>query len=413
MVSLSSLPYRIYSNRIVFDFLNEKDHGKKINKMIELLRNFVNKPISPSWLKNKIYNFMSNRKLGYIVFLALKYFYELEKINVSDLDSIIHFYEYIQKHYNGFARISQTSDIYKNFTNRTKISIVNKLIPLIFPYVILLEKQTIQPSKFISVCNFLILDGIISASEKIEITFFSHKHFSQIIKNIVYRAKKSKIFIDLTLKDNELVCSFYNPINYLPKELSAKFSRRYSNILIHALHLYRPWTIRAFIKFYEKTYLFKLNSESPWAPDFEPPSSLEKKHAVRISFDSKVEKTVYDACLRSLTKNNCNVTREEKLIPLEKNRFFIPDLVIRCNKREYFIEIIGFWTENYARKKREKLQMLPDNIKNCLILVIDSKISRYFEDLPFQKIIYKTEKDAYMKISDTLKKLFGIRNASR
>ena len=178
MVSLSSLPYRIYSNRIVFDFLNEKDHGKKINKMIELLRNFVNKPISPSWLRNKIYNFMSNRKLGYIVFLALKYFYELEKINVSDFDSIIHFYEYIQKHYNGFARISQTSDIYKNFTNRTQISIVNKLIPLIFPYVILREKQTIQPSKFISVCNFLILDRIISASEKIEITFFSHKHFS-------------------------------------------------------------------------------------------------------------------------------------------------------------------------------------------------------------------------------------------
>ena len=107
------------------------------------------------------------------------------------------------------------------------------------------------------------------------------------------------------------------------------------------------WFIRAEIldEHSKRIYIFELSSSDgvmlPVIEEYvEYDSSLERQFAVKIKFLLGAE-----------------VIREPGILKAG-NYAYIPDFLVRKNGKEVYVEIAGFWTEEYLRAKMEKLSQL-------------------------------------------------------
>jgi Uncharacterized conserved protein len=162
---------------------------------------------------------------------------------------------------------------------------------------------------------------------------------------------------------------------------------RYGTRMAKIIPLILPfsyWKIFAYIssklrskKSKAKTYKFILNNESERLfPSF-------KK--VEVTYDSELEE--------EFAKRFVTVTGEWKLIrepePLISGKtIFIPDFLIVKGDVKVYLEIMGFWTEDYLKRKIEKIKQLRDI---NLILAIDSSLGDIKIDDP-NIIIIKYDK---------------------
>lgn len=78
-----------------------------------------------------------------------------------------------------------------------------------------------------------------------------------------------------------------------------------------------------------------------------------------IKFDSRYEEEIY-RLLKDVFPT-CKILREPEAIEL-KNGIFLPDFKIESGTKEVFVEVVGYWTEEYIRKKSEKLSEFRDKI---------------------------------------------------
>ena len=53
------------------------------------------------------------------------------------------------------------------------------------------------------------------------------------------------------------------------------------------------------------------------------------------------------------------------------------------------MELVGFWTEDYARKKREKLDSIYRSGIRNIVAVVDAKLRKYFKDARFPVVYYE------------------------
>lgn len=158
----------------------------------------------------------------------------------------------------------------------------------------------------------------------------------------------------------------------------------------------KDWYMRAYIKYklgkkFHKTLRMDLDKAS-YANLF--PSYNEKE----ISYDSIVEE---DFSKRFFTvSEDWQIIREPE--PIVKDNFiFIPDfLLVKGDKKVYF-EIIGFWSEEYMKRKLEKIKRLKDL---NLILAINSSLGNFKIDEPNISVIYFDKKISVIDVLNSLKK---------
>jgi hypothetical protein len=104
---------------------------------------------------------------------------------------------------------------------------------------------------------------------------------------------------------------------------------------------------------------------------------------VKESFDSAVEASF--ARSFSGLRLGWKLKREPELLIAGKY-VFIPDFGFEKNGMKAFLEVVGFWTDEYLRKKVEKLQKL--DVENLLIAVDRSLNCAKFENVKGQVIFY-------------------------
>lgn len=268
-----------------------------------------------------------------------------------------------------------------------------------------------------------------TSKEEIENAFFSDLPEESILKNLrrisaIDLIKKYNLSLTQTLLFNalELVISIesnyqqiFRQINYLglmyeveknenekfeikitgPASIfkkTKKYGTSFAKLLNYVINADK-WSLSAKIEMKwgneQKIYDFKLNSSD---------SILLYKNKTEIDdFDSEVEAQFYKDF--KLYNTGWEIKREPTIIRT-KNYITIPDFGFYKYGQEIFLEVVGFWTPEYIKKKVWKLK----NAETKIMVAVNQNLNCEKEDFPEEVIFYK-ERIPIKPIIKILKKI--------
>lgn len=176
--------------------------------------------------------------------------------------------------------------------------------------------------------------------------------------------------------DKRIICTVDGPLSII--RLTDKYGIAMAKLIPFIIFTER-WSIDATIlrksmKGIKKTYNFQLSSRDKDLPIFdashitshthlqsEPDSEIGlsfNKYIMDI-FDSNVEKKFMDKFLTFST--DWRLAREPNPLILSDGKAFIPDFVFEKHGVKVYLEIVGFWTKDYLKRKLEKIKDLTTN----------------------------------------------------
>lgn len=246
-------------------------------------------------------------------------------------------------------------------------------------------------------------------------------------------------------KENKVICTVNGPLSIV--RLTDRYGMAMAK-LIPSIILSEIWSIsatilRKSISGMKKTYDFELSSTDKDIPLFDASTfhfqseqisgpGLSYDNSGMEYFDSSIEKKFMDKFLKFST--GWELVREPDPLILSNGKAFIPDFVFEKYGVKVYLEIVGFWTEDYLKRKLEKIKDLtltsksetgtstgPDllivaNMDNCISengkkIPIDSVFSKFVnkkhlifyrkDEIPFGPIISYL-KDIDHKIIDEI-----------
>ncbi|MHA2499648.1 MAG: DUF790 family protein [Candidatus Hodarchaeales archaeon] len=203
-------------------------------------------------------------------------------------------------------------------------------------------------------------------------------------KKLLFLAKRNGVYIDISLETEWRVIELLGPRRLVKR---SRYSRSLGKVLKSATN-------------------FALSGEQGLIPIIEialprgrgeriievTPEAFERIYGEieekDVLFDSEVEKRLY----YQLSNDPWVVEREPLLHFDKENLLFLPDfrLSLRFNQVNVYLEVVGFWTKEYLEKKVEKLNRLPSDFQD-LILVVDSSLA--FPETRFPTFYYKNLKN--------------------
>jgi len=239
--------------------------------------------------------------------------------------------------------------------------------------------------------------------------------------------KKNEILPDNN-EQNKVICTVNGPLSIvrLTDRYGMAIARLIPSIIFSEIWSIKATILRKSISGSKKTYDFELSSTDKDIPLFDASTfhlQSDQKSASELSsnnysmdyFDSSVEKKFMDKFLKFST--GWSLFREPDPLILSNGKAFIPDFVFEKYGVKVYLEIIGFWTEDYLKRKLEKIKDLtksetgastgPDllivaNMDNCISengkkIPIDSVFSKFVnkkrlifykkDEIPFGPII--------------------------
>lgn len=120
---------------------------------------------------------------------------------------------------------------------------------------------------------------------------------------------------------------------------------------------------------------------------------LDSEYSSLLRTTSRPRGAVYDSSVeerfaRSFTLLDTGWTLTREPGPLiAGNLVFIPDFLFRKRDMQVYMEIVGFWTEEYLKKKIQKLQLLEED--NLVVAVDENLACSAFKELEGEiKVIY-------------------------
>ena len=137
---------------------------------------------------------------------------------------------------------------------------------------------------------------------------------------------------------------------------------------------------------------------------------IEQQIREKPVFDSLIEEKFFKFFEREVPKGWKVIHEPEPIIVPETGTLFIPDFALMRSNVKVYVEIIGFWTESYKKKKKEKLRILKEYTSPTikLILLIDKKYKEFFtEDLGFPTVFYSSKGIKSIEILKILEQSFS------
>ena len=142
----------------------------------------------------------------------------------------------------------------------------------------------------------------------------------------------------------------------------------------------------------KRIYDFTLDNTKPiFDIEPEPNSNLE-------TFDSAIEKEF------SLLNFNGWLAKRESAVLKAGQYAFIPDFSLEKNGKKVYVEIIGFWTPEYLKKKIQKINMLEKKEKKDMILLVNKKLACSGSEFNTENLIFYDKKIPYLDILKILRK---------
>ncbi|MGI0030425.1 MAG: DUF790 family protein, partial [Nitrososphaeraceae archaeon] len=242
--------------------------------------------------------------------------------------------------------------------------------------------------------NISILQTVLLNCVKLEFSVYGGFNWKKILRKIKQLGLMYYLYNEPNLKlasnnqtknqdmllgsnnDKRIICTVDGPLSIV--RLTDKYGMAMAK-LIPLIIFTERWSIDATIlrksmKGIKKTYNFQLSNRDKDLPIFdashitshtplqsEPDSEigLSFNKYIMDSFDSNVEKKFMDKFLRFST--DWQLAREPDPLILSDGKAFIPDFVFEKYGVKVYLEIVGFWTEDYLKRKLEKIKDLTTN----------------------------------------------------
>ena len=186
-----------------------------------------------------------------------------------------------------------------------------------------------------------------------------------VVKSLVRAVKGLRLMYIAEERGGDLEFHFDGPASALRQ--TERYGTRLAKLVPYITAAGR-WRIEAAVKLNEKIYTFRESGDT--APD------LPKKPVEAEEFDSSVEQEFYRQISRV-----CPVRREPEVLVVE-GRVYIPDFKIG----DLYIEIVGFWTPDYLRRKYEKIAKVG---KPLLVLVNEELAMATWRQLLPNVVVFK------------------------
>ena len=284
--------------------------------------------------------------------------------------------------------------------------------------------ESLSPLQLISWYNISILQSLLLNCVKLEFSVYGGFTWKKILRKIkqlglmyfLYHennlesesnrqtTNQDKVFN--SKKDKRVVCSVEGPLSIV--RLTDRYGMAMAK-LIPLIIFTDIWSIdavilRKSISGVRKTYRFQISSKDKDLPLFDaskvqlqPESNIDSGPLYKFAldnFDSNVEKKFMDKFLKFSI--GWNLIREPDPLILSNGKAFIPDFVFEKYEIKVYLEIVGFWTSEYLKRKLEKIKDLL-NIKSTssvgsdLLIVanIDNYISENGDKIMINSIFSK------------------------
>jgi predicted nuclease of restriction endonuclease-like RecB superfamily len=317
--------------------------------------------------------------------------------------------------------------------------------------------------------NVSALQTLLLNSVKMEFSIYGGFNWKKILRKIkqlglmysLYRESnygsesnaqtKTEEILFKNKKENKIICTVNGPLSIvrLTDRYGMAMAKLIPSIIFSEIWSINATILRKSISGMKKTYDFELSSTDKDIPLFDASTfhfQSEQKSGPGLSydnygmeyFDSSVEKKFMDKFLKFTT--GWHLVREPDPLILSNGKAFIPDFVFEKYGVKVYLEIVGFWTEDYLKRKLEKIKDLtsksetgtstgPDllivaNMDNCISengkkIPIDSVFSKFVskkhlifyrkDEIPFGPIIsylkdidYKVIDEISINLHDTI-----------
>ena len=118
-----------------------------------------------------------------------------------------------------------------------------------------------------------------------------------------------------------------------------------------------------------------------------------------IDTESEAYDSTYEQQFASLSLGGWKAKREPTI--LKAGRYaFVPDFSLQRDGMKVYVEVVGFWTPEYLKKKTEKLK----EVKEPVILLINRKLKCSEKDFPAQDVIFFDRKIPANEVTQVLRK---------
>ena len=115
--------------------------------------------------------------------------------------------------------------------------------------------------------------------------------------------------------------------------------------------------------------------------------------------ESEAYDSTYEQQFASLSLGGWKAKREPTI--LKAGRYaFVPDFSLQRDGMKVYVEVVGFWTPEYLKKKTEKLK----EVKEPVILLINRKLKCSEKDFPAQDVIFFDRKIPANEVTQVLRK---------
>ena len=246
--------------------------------------------------------------------------------------------------------------------------------------------ESLSPLQLISWYNISILQSLLLNCIKLEFSVYGGFSWKKILRKIKQLGLMYFLFHENNLesesnkqtrnqemvfnskKDKRVICTVEGPLSIV--RLTDKYGTAMAK-LIPLIIFNDIWSIdatilRKSISGVRKTYRFQISNKDKDLPLFDSlkvqPQSESNMDSGSIyknaidDFDSIVEKKFMDKFLKFSI--GWNLIREPDPLILSNGKAFIPDFVFEKYGIKVYLEIVGFWTSEYLKRKLEKIKDL-------------------------------------------------------
>ena len=426
-LGLDKISYTIRSGKIYLKLLDATSETiEKINKLGDYLDSLVGEKVSKiktskvesiveeDWkvsrglLKILLSYFYQKRTLSFSEILTESEIEHLNKLRIKTPEDFrFYFFKWVQTEYRGFIPLEERDITFQTACKHFGINSPEKIIILLFAdrekNQLLEKKFEIDPTRVVALYNFEALSTLTYYAKKVTIRAFL-ENMGMLARHIYSAAKRRGILCDFEKDVDSLLISIYGPKQFYGR------ATKYGLGIIYVIYSFfkyveqlkiKTWSVDILLQFRNKDLTLTISSKSgvpflttPYEPEWE------------TFFDSNAEKRFY-SLIKYSKLEGWDIIREPEPIILKDNKIMIPDFMLVKGDKRILVELIGYWRDEYIKKKLEKLEALRDkDIK--MLLLVNYKHKGLFEKFKFPIVFYKQLKNNRIEIPfATLKQILS------
>jgi len=305
---------------------------------------------------------------------------DLDRLSMMEIrnpmDLRLRFFEYLSTHHSGFMSSESRPLLLREFADHLEIDPARLEEALWLDEEdqrILARKVDHAPTDLAAVYNFEILATLLANSYSLRIGPLEE---GSPTKFVFRNLKLYGLLFETLLADDGFVFEVDGPLTIFGK--ASKFGYRMAILLFRLQQL---WKRKGFacplsVELRKSKRRVVYESEISKMPEVLWPNVADLAYRL---FDSKIEAKIYST-FKVIDLNGWQIEREPRPF-VSDGTVFIPDFSLTRGKDEVFVEVIGFWTPEYRKRKRAKLQKMEHLGLENLMLIVDEKMAGDFAEI--------------------------------